>query len=52
MLSTNILVGGVRRKTSTVAAAIAAEWPGCLASTSFSAVPNEALMRVSITSTE
>ena len=52
MFSTNTLVGGVTMNASTVAAAMAAEWPQCLVSTSLSAVPNEALMRVSITSTE
>ena len=40
------------RKTSTVATPIAVECPGCLKSTGLSAVPNDALMRVSITSTE
>jgi hypothetical protein len=46
------LVGGVTMNASTVAAGMAAEWPQCLVSTSLRAVPNEALMRVSITSTE
>src|SRR5581483_2940017 len=52
MFSTNTLVGGVTRKTSTAAAAMAEEWPQCLASTSLSAVPKDDLMRVSMTSTE
>ena len=34
------------------AAAITLVWPGCLASMNFKAVPKDALMRVSITSTE
>ena len=45
MFSTKILVGGVARNTSTVATAIAAEWPRWRWSNSLSAVPNEALMR-------
>ena len=52
MLSVNCLVDGVSMKATTVATAMAAECPQCLASMGFSAVPNEALMRVSITSTE
>src|SRR5262249_29814962 len=47
-----LLVGGVARNAKTVAAAMTAVCPQCLASTNLSAVPNDALMRVSITSTE